>query len=343
MGNMIDNKDGTTALSDRQNPKDPRAPADTSGQSNSAPIDNPPEPFSPFQPRSCVWSQGRLDMNKLCDKSHRCHECPLDRALQDAAEKNRTARRQGKIPLTPNGRIAYTRERLKMLPDGERPCLLYANGLIDYKICCSNYECVFCEFDRYFTEQYQVHAMVRPLDVMNIRGFRLPQGYYYHLGHTWVRIEEKAEVCVGIDDFALRLIGALDGIELPFVGHEIQQGQNGFHIQRGDRKITLQMPVGGIVSAINLTAKEKTGLIIEDPYAGGWLIKVQTHNLRQDLKHLTIGSEAVAWLNREVDRLNHEIESSGGAPLDAAVENDPPAAVPNIGWEKLGRLFLHTN
>jgi glycine cleavage system H lipoate-binding protein len=231
-----------------------------------------------------------------------------------------------------------------MLPDGERPCLLYANGLIDYKICCSNYECVFCEFDRYFTEQYQVHAVVRPLDMMNIRGFRLPQGYYYHLGHTWVRIEKNAEVCIGIDDFALRLMGALDGFELPFVGDEIHQGREGFRVKRGPRRIALQMPVSGVVSAINLAAKDKAAMVGEDPYARGWLIKVETHNLRQDLKHLTLGSESVDWLNREIDRLNHELESMGGPPLDPAAEvNEPPNAVPRLDWERLGRLFLHTN
>ena len=283
-------------------------------------------------------------MNKLCDKSHRCDECPLDKALQQAADKNRAARRQGKIPLTPNGRIAYTRERLRMLPDGERPCLLYANGLIDYKICCSNYECVFCEFDRYFTEQYQVHTVVRPLDVMNICGFRLPQGYYYHLGHTWVRIEEKAEVCVGIDDFALRLMGPVDRLELPFVGNAIQQGQTVFQARRGAHVIALQMPVSGLVSSINLAAKEKTALVREDPYASGWLIKVQTDNLRHDLKGLTIGSESVEWLNREIDRLNREIESSGGVPFDTATSGgeDGAARMPLIDWEKLSRLFLHT-
>ncbi len=284
-------------------------------------------------------------MNKLCHKSHRCSECPLDKALQDAAEKNRTARRQGKIPLTPNGRIAYTRERLKMLPDGERPCLLYANGLIDYKICCNHYECVFCEFDRYFTEQYQVHAVVRPLDIMNIQGFRLPQGYYYHMGHTWVRIEEKAEVCVGIDDFALRLMGPVDHFELPFVGDEIRQGQTVFKAQRDAQQVSLQMPVTGIVIAINLAAREKPTLVREDPYASGWLIKAQTQNLRRDLKHLTLGSEAVDWLNREIDRLNHEIESTGGLAHDGAVTADgdlTTTAPPPIGWERLGRLFLHT-
>ncbi len=310
----------------------------------SVPVEKALEPFQPFKPRSCVWSQGRLEMNRLCNKSHRCNECPLDKALKDAAEKNRTARRQGKIPLTPNGRIAYTRERLKMLPDGERPCLLYANGLIDYKICCSNYECVFCEFDRYFTEQYQVHAVVRPLDIMNIQGFRLPQGYYYHLGHTWVRVEERAEVCVGIDDFAMQLMGPVEQFDLPFVGHEIHQGQTIFRARRDAESINMQMPVSGIVSAINLAAKEKPALVSEDPYASGWLIKVQAQDLRRDLKYLTIGSESVDWLKREIGRLNREIESIGGLPTDGnqAGNSDPKTAEPPIDWQRLSRLFLHT-
>ncbi len=335
--------DWKSVLSEHRKNKKSDPPEENSPKNETRSAEKTLRPFHPFKPQSCVWSQGRLDMNKLCDKSHRCDECPLDSALKDAAEKNRTARRQGKIPLTPNGRIAYTRERLKMLPDGERPCLLYANGLIDYKLCCSNYECVFCEFDRYFTEQYQVHAVVRPLDIMNIRGFRLPQGYYYHLGHTWVRIEEKAEVCVGIDDFALRLIGSIDGFELPFVGHEIQQGQDVFHVYRRNQKMALQMPVSGIVSAINLAAKEKSALVIDDPYASGWLFKVQTSNLRQDLKNLTIGSESVDWLNREIDRLNHEVASIGEPPSNGATGNNEVPGPPwPIDWERLGRLFLHT-
>jgi glycine cleavage system H lipoate-binding protein len=340
---MYEMKGCASTLSDRQKPKKTGSPPPTIDDKPSPSAKPGLLPFQPFQSSSCVWSQGRLDMNKLCDKSHRCSECPLDKALQDAAEKNRTDRRQGKIPLTPNGRIAYTRERLKMLPEGERPCLLYANGLIDYKICCSNYECVFCEFDRYFTEHYPVHAVVRPLDIMNIQGFRLPQGYYYHLGHTWVRIEEKEAVCIGIDDFALRLMGTVDRFELPFVGHKVHQGQDVFKAVRGEQQIALQMPVSGVVASINLAVREKTELAIEDPYASGWLIRIQTHHLRRDLKKLTLGSESVDWLNREIDRLNHELASIGRMPVEEAAAGDTPAEVSPIDWERLSRLFLHTS
>ena len=296
------------------------------------------------RPQSCVWSQGRLNLRKLCDQDGRCAECPLDKALQESAEKNSAARRQGKIPPTPDGRIAFTRERLQLLPKGERPCLLYANGLIDYKICCKNYECVFCEFDRYFSEQHQVHAVVRPLDVLNVRGFRMPQGYYFHTGHAWVRIEENAEVGVGLDDFALRLLGPLDRIDAPLIGNRVEQGQPAIRIRRGKNETAIRMPVSGVVSTINLSVKDHALLASEDPYARGWILKVHTDNLRQDLKSLLMGSEYVKYLQQETERLTREIEMVRGEDALPANETGKDWAdqIPDIGWERLVRLFFET-
>jgi glycine cleavage system H lipoate-binding protein len=299
-------------------------------------------PSIPSRPRSCVWHQGRLSLRKLCDKDHRCAECPLDKSLSESATKNREARRQGKIPLAPDGRIAFTRERLQLLPKGERPCLLYANGLIDYKICCKNYECIFCEFDRYFSEQHQVHAVVRPLDVLNVRGFRMPQGYYFHLGHTWIRIEENADVSIGLDDFALRLLGPLDHIDAPLIGNTVSQGKPVIIIGRGSHKASVLSPVSGVVSAINLSVKENAAIACEDPYAHGWILKVHTENLRHDLKNLLIGSEAVKQLEQEIERLLREIEMITGVSTitDTDISNVIPSHLPDIGWKRLVRLFL---
>lgn len=299
-------------------------------------------PSIPSRPRSCVWSQGRLNLRKLCDKNHRCAECPLDKSLSESATKNRDARRRGKIPLVPDGRVAFTRERLQLLPRGERPCLLYANGLIDYKICCKNYECLFCEFDRYFSEQHQVHAIVRPLDVLNVRGFRMPQGYYFHIGHAWVRIEEKAEVSIGLDDFTLQLLRPLDRIEVPLIGNTVHQDKPLITVGRGRHSATVLSPVSGVVSTINLSVKENPVIAGEDPYARGWILKVQTDNLRQDLKNLLIGSESVKQLEQEIERLLREIEMTTGRSLSFGtdVHDDLVRHLPDIGWERLVRLFF---
>lgn len=300
-------------------------------------------PFSgASRPKSCVWSQGRLNLRRLCDQDGRCAECALDKALKESAEKNREARRQGKIPFLEDGRIAFTRERLQLLPKGERPCLLYANGLIDYKICCKDYECVFCEFDRYFSEQHQVHAVVRPLDVLNIRGFRMPQGYYYHRSHAWMRVADKADVNIGIDDFALHLLGPLERIEPPRIGNDVVQGQPAISIGRGSHQAAVRSPVSGVVSAVNLAVKENTTLAAEDPYAAGWILKVHTDNLRRDLKNLLIGSEYVHCLKQDIQRLMREIEMTGGTAdfQDPAADTDLARHLPPIGWERVVRLFL---
>jgi glycine cleavage system H lipoate-binding protein len=299
-------------------------------------------PSIPSRPRSCVWRQGRLNLRKLCDKDRRCAECPLDKSLSESATKNREARRQGKIPLAPDGRIAFTRERLQLLPKGERPCLLYANGLIDYKICCKNYECLFCEFDRYFSEQHQVHAIVRPLDVLHVRGFRMPQGYYFHMGHAWVRIEEKSDVSIGLDDFTLCLLGPLDHIDVPLIGNTIHQDKPLITIGRGRHSATVLSPVSGVVSTINLSVKENPVIANEDPYARGWILKVHADNLRQDLKNLLIGSESVKQLEQEIERLLREIEMTTGRSLSFGtdVHDGMTHHLPDIGWERLVRLFF---
>jgi glycine cleavage system H lipoate-binding protein len=283
-------------------------------------------------------------LRKLCDNDRRCAECPLDKALCESAEKNREARRQGKIPLAPDGRIAFTRERLKLLPRGERPCLLYANGLIDYKICCKNHECAFCEFDRYFSEQHQVHAVVRPLDVLNVRGFRMPQGYYFHAGHAWVRVEKNADVSIGLDDFALQLLGPLDKVEAPLIGNRVVQDQPAIVIAQGPHSSTVRSPVSGVVSTINLSVKENPSLAREDPYASGWIVRVHTDNLRQDLKNLLIGSEYVGRLEQEFERLLREFDMVSGKATMRHFDhrNDMVDPLPDIGWERLVRLFLQT-
>jgi glycine cleavage system H lipoate-binding protein len=61
--------------------------------------------------------------------------------------------------------------------------------------------------------------------VLDIKGFRIPQGYYLHSGHTWIKVEESSTVRVGIDEFAQRLLGPFDRIEAPLLGKEVKQGK----------------------------------------------------------------------------------------------------------------------
>ena len=64
-----------------------------------------------------------------------------------------------------------------------------------------------------------------------MNGFILPEEIYYHQGHSWAVPEGKNVVKVGIDDFAQKLVGKIDAIQLPgrFTG---DSGRKGMELSR---------------------------------------------------------------------------------------------------------------
>ena len=67
-------------------------------------------------------------------------------------------------------------------------------------------------------------------------------------------------------------------------------------------------------------------------------------SLREDLKTLRIHREAQEFFDQEVQRLHEVLEESMG-PLTVDGGNlgeDLYGKAPQLGWERLQRLFLHT-
>ena len=73
-------------------------------------------------------------------------------------------------------------------------------------------------------------------------------------------------------------------------------------------------------------------------------MRAHSKNLRKDLQNLMIGSEAKDFFKQEVDRLYQVIEDAAG-PLAAdggQLGNDIYGNIPQVGWNRLVRLFFHT-
>jgi glycine cleavage system H lipoate-binding protein len=217
-------------------------------------------------------------------------------------------------------------------------------GRIDFKGCNRDYKCGDCEFDQYFNDQHTVHAVVRPVDFMDIEGIKIPHGFYLHKGHTWVKVEEGSEVRIGLDDFALRVLGPLDDISAPLIGKTIEQNREDIIMSRGSNQAKVLSPVDGVVTAINPKLRNKGRLANQDPYTDGWVLRAHSKNLRKDLQNLMIGSETKDFFKQEVDRLYQVIEDAAG-PLAAdggQLGNDIFGNIPQAGWNRLVKLFLHT-
>lgn len=174
--------------------------------------------------------------------------------------------------------------------------------------------------------------------------FDLAEGLFYHQGHTWVAPEEDGVVRVGLDDFAQKLVGVAERIEVPGVGSRVEQGEKGIKLGVGRKLIDLLSPVGGEVLAVNDEVLRAPTLLNEDPYGKGWLYKVRVPSLKANLRNLLSGRLARTWMEDNVVSLRRRMEGElgpvlqdGGAPVIGIAKDLSPDE-----WEEIAADFLHT-
>jgi glycine cleavage system H lipoate-binding protein len=292
----------------------------------------------------CLWMQAGVVRSKYCSSFYDCTSCRFDRAMMRAVDENRSMSGNGDSYGKKRKKIVHWIEKLQEIPSSKRPCIHHMKGRIDFKNCSHDYRCANCEFDQYFYDQYSVHALVNPVDLLNVDGFRIPQGYYIHKGHAWIKIEEGSSVRLGLDDFALRLLGPLDHVEAPLTGKRMKQNDSQIVIGRGGKKANILSPVSGVVTDVNPRLREEGSLANKNPYTDGWFLRLHSENLRNELKDLYIGSETKAFMEKEVGLLYNVIEKSGGLlNTDGGfLGEDIYGNMPQLGWERLTGLFLRT-
>ena len=290
----------------------------------------------------CIWMQAGVVSKKLCRIKYDCPSCRFDRIMRRVGDENLSLKREGVVPKGKRGQIVPWQQKLRSKPTAKRPCIHHMKGRIEFKICNNEYKCPNCDFDQYFNDQFSVHAVMSPVDVLDIKGFKVPQGYYFHPGHTWIKVEEGSSVRVGIDEFALRLLGPLDHIEAPLMGKEVKQGSADIGVSRAAHQARFLSPVSGVVTAINPKLREEGDLANQDPYSAGWVMSVHCNNLRGDLKNLMINNETEGFMEGEVARLYEVIEEvAGPLAVDGGdLSHDIYGHLPQLGWESITKIFL---
>ena len=290
----------------------------------------------------CPWAAAGVVRSKTCRRRFDCAECPFDRALTRQARKNRLLAATGQCPEGRRGRLVHWRQAMLTLPSRRRPCLHHLKGCIAFRSCTNDYRCADCEFDQYFLDQYTVYAAVRPVALMHVSGFAIPQGYYLHPAHTWMTMEEGGMVRVGVDDFAWRLLGPPDRVAAPLIGKAFHPGDGAIRVVRGAKKALLRMPVGGVVTETNPRVAENSALAAADPYGEGWLLRMHPTAIRQDLRALKLGADATEVFERDIDRLYGDIEAILPLAADGGfLGKDIYGSLPELGWEGLVQRYLH--
>ncbi|THB63501.1 MAG: glycine cleavage system protein GcvH [Desulfovibrio sp.] len=102
----------------------------------------------------------------------------------------------------------------------------------------------------------------------------MPEELSYTKTHEWVRTN-GGEVLVGITDFAQEQLGDLTFVELPEVGDVLDAGFEMGSVESVKAASELYSPVSGEVVAVNELLESEPGLVNEDPYGDGWMVRIK--------------------------------------------------------------------
>jgi glycine cleavage system H protein len=102
----------------------------------------------------------------------------------------------------------------------------------------------------------------------------IPLGLKYSDTHEWARIDDDTAT-IGITDHAQSELGDIVYLELPEVGSTVEKGAVLGTLESVKTVSDLISPVSGEVVGINVALADTPEVVNNDPYEGGWLIKIK--------------------------------------------------------------------
>ena len=113
---------------------------------------------------------------------------------------------------------------------------------------------------------------------------QIPEHLIYSESHEWLQLESDIAT-IGITDFAQTELGDIVFAELPEVGEHLERGETFGTLEAVKTVADLIAPVSGEVLEVNDSLAEEAEQINEDPYGGGWLLKIRIDD-SADLENL---------------------------------------------------------
>jgi len=102
-----------------------------------------------------------------------------------------------------------------------------------------------------------------------------PSDLKYTKSHEWVRKLANGLIEVGITDHAQEALGDLVFVEVPQVDRRLAAGEACAVVASVKAASDVYSPVSGLVVASNSDLAQRPELLNQDPYGGGWLMRLK--------------------------------------------------------------------
>ncbi|SON53165.1 glycine cleavage system protein GcvH [Vibrio tapetis] len=93
--------------------------------------------------------------------------------------------------------------------------------------------------------------------------------------HEWVRDNGDGTATIGISEHAQQMLGDVVFVDLPDTDDELEAGENFALVESVKAASDIYAPITGEVVEINEELEDSPELINEEPYEGGWIVKVK--------------------------------------------------------------------
>lgn len=189
----------------------------------------------------------------------------------------------------------------------------------------------------------QVHLITPSSDAAKSKHtVNVPAGIFIAPSHTWISLELNGIARIGIDDFAQKILGPIENIELPIAGQKVDKGAPLFSIIKGTHSLSIPAPISGKVVAQNSELQGRIEYLEMKPYELGWICSVEPSNLPGDMQALKIGADSVNWYQQEIEKFHEKLgQLQGDAQKRESVEEEKQRTE-DVVWQSFEQVFLQS-
>ena len=106
----------------------------------------------------------------------------------------------------------------------------------------------------------------------------IPDKFKYTKDHEWIFINPDGEIICGITDFAQKELGDIVYVDIDTLGSFTEKEEVLGTVEAVKTVSDLFMPISGVVKEVNSELENNPQLINQDPYDGGWIIKITDYD-----------------------------------------------------------------
>jgi glycine cleavage system H protein len=105
----------------------------------------------------------------------------------------------------------------------------------------------------------------------------IPENLRYSKDHEWVAVDGDL-AAIGITDYAQHSLGDVVYIDMPRVGDKLNAHEAFGSVESVKAVSEIFLPVAGEIVEVNDGLNDTPEVVNNDPYKGGWMVKVRMNN-----------------------------------------------------------------